>query len=98
MLQPVPTKSVGPPTDWQDMSSLDYSGPTCHMHCYSASAFDGQLLIVLLAEDAVGVALPSSASSPNTSAGGSAAQPAQVGSRSDPMVASYLGKSCANPS
>ncbi|KAL0028789.1 hypothetical protein WJX79_008111 [Trebouxia sp. C0005] len=50
------------------------------------------------AEDAItrmlqsaGVALPSSASSPNTSAGGSAAQPAQVGSRSDPMVASYLG-------
>ncbi len=53
---------------------------------------------MLLADDAVGVALPSSASSPNTSAGGSAAQPAQVGSRSDPTVASYLGKSCADPS
>lgn len=52
----------------------------------------------MLADDAVGVALPSSASSPSTSAGGSAAHPAHVGSRSDPTVASYLGKSCANPS
>jgi len=42
--------------------------------------------------------LPSSASSPSTSSGGSAAQPAQVGSRNDPTVASYLGESCANPS
>lgn len=38
-----------------------------------------------------GVALPSSATSPSASAGGSAVRPAQVGGRSEPTVASYLG-------
>ncbi len=93
-----PTKAMGTPTHWQNESSLDYPRPTCHMHCHSASAHGGWLLILLLADNAVGVALPSSASSPSKSAGGSAAQPAQVGSRSDPTVASYLGEWCADPS